>query len=117
MKKQLLGLLLLVLLLVPALAMADVSLDEKHFPDANFRSYLNATWNEDGDDKLSDAEIERITSIFCGGRNIQSLKGVEYFPNLTQLDASANPTLWFALLGVCGAALALMLHRRKTYNG
>ena len=47
----------------------------------------------------------------CGsGKSVVFTFNVTYLP---QTGDGANLTLWLALLGGCGAALALMMRRRK----
>lgn len=63
--------------------------DEEHFPDDNFRSYV-ASLPQADDGYLSKAEIEEITFIDCSGRQIQSLQGIQYFTSLYNLNCSDN---------------------------
>ncbi len=94
----------LVLLGLAAFALADVAIDETHFPDPNFRAVAQQ-FDTDGDGSLSDAEISAVTNINCMSRGISSLKGVEYFSalqdlfcnsnRLTELDVSQNTALTF----------------------
>ena len=59
------------------------TLDEEIFPDAKFRAYLE---EEFGREIL----LENVWEIDCSGLGIQSLEGIEKFPNLTSLDCSDN---------------------------
>ena len=65
-------------------------IDAAHFPDANFRAYLldEEDWNNDG--VLDDDELDSVTSITVRSANISSLKGIEYFTELTDLDCYDN---------------------------
>ena len=65
-------------------------IDASHFPDANFRAYISARFDKDGDGILSASEIANVKSIACGKRNISSLAGIEYFPALTTLICNDN---------------------------
>lgn len=70
-----------------------IKVNEKNFPDANFRSYVSKNFDKDSDGILSEEEISAVTSIdvfYCG---ISSLKGIEFFTELTYLDAGKNPNL------------------------
>lgn len=69
---------------------ADVEINETTFPDENFRSWiLRQSYGADG--VLRDEEIANVTKItVMGRRNIQSLKGIEFFTALTTLDCSLN---------------------------
>jgi len=43
-----------------------------------------------GDGEISRQEALRVETISCGGMEIESLEGIEYFPNLTSLHFSNN---------------------------
>ncbi len=63
------------------------SLKETNFPDVKFRKYLLAqTYGADG--KLTAEEIAEVKEIKVSFRDIQSLKGIEYFTALTALRCS-----------------------------
>lgn len=82
------GLLLaLVLLCLAVLASASVAVDEEHFPDKNFRSYIEKKYGI----ILSDEEINGITSLYIDGLQISDLTGLEYFTELRTLDCDYNP--------------------------
>lgn len=67
----------------------DVVINEINFPDANFRSYLlSQPYGVNG--IITDIEYAGITSMNVEGRNIQSLKGIEYFTELTSLYCYYN---------------------------
>ena len=68
-----------------------VSIDEDHFPDANFRSRLASTSiDKNGDGFLTASEIAQITSLNVYQQNIADLTGIEYFTALTSLDCRKN---------------------------
>ena len=76
-------------LLIAMTAQADVEINETNFPDANFRGWLLS--QEYGqDNNLSQREISFIETIDVNGRNIKSLKGIEYFTALTNLHCYQN---------------------------
>lgn len=89
--------------------LSSVSIDEVNFPDANFRSYVSASFDLDGNAILDAGELAQITDVSCNGRNISTLQGVEYFRALerlncgdnllTALDISGNPELKTLLCG------------------
>ena len=67
----------------------DVTIDETNFPDANFRSWLKSqSYGFDG--VLTPGEIYFTTSIIVKNKNIQSLKGIEFFTALTTLYCGGN---------------------------
>ena len=95
-------LLSLVTLLVTTVSWADVAINETHFPDENFRSWLKSqSYGSDG--VLTDAEIAGVTSIDVAKKSIKSLQGIEFFTalrylfcdsnKLTALDVSKNTAL------------------------
>ena len=70
-------------------ASADVEINETNFPDENFRAWiLEQDFGADG--VLTDEEIAGITSIFVQEKQIQSLKGIEYFTAMTRLICNYN---------------------------
>lgn len=80
----------------------DVRIDPAHFPDAKFLEYVKQ-FDTDGNGSLSQAELEKVTVIYVLGMGIKDLTGIEFFPELkdldcsenqlTQLDVSKNPNL------------------------
>ena len=68
---------------------ANVTINTTNFPDDKFRAYVTAYIDTDKNGVLSDAE-RNVKTIDCSVRNIASLKGVEYFTALTNLDCSRN---------------------------
>ena len=70
-------------------ALADVEINETTFPDENFRNWVLAQeYGKDGG--LTEEEIAGIATIIVVDKNIQSLKGIEYFTKLTSLDCNGN---------------------------
>lgn len=70
-----------------------VPINEKYFPDENFREYVKQ-FDTDGNGSLSQKERDAVTEINVGLPNddeiIKSLVGVGYFQNLEKLDCSGN---------------------------
>ena len=74
----------------------------ENFPNYEFRQYLKANIDKDGDGYLNDTELN-IRTLDVSGQHIANLKGIEFFPNLetlycfnnklTSLDVSKNPEL------------------------
>ena len=68
-----------------------LKIDAEHFPDDTFRTYISDNFDTDKDGVLSEEEIADVTAIDVGQMwTISSLKGIEYFAKLTELDASSN---------------------------
>ena len=68
---------------------ADVEINEKNFPDPNFRNWiLSQPFGKDG--VLSDKEIADITEMNVSNKNIHDLKGIEYFTALESLNLDKN---------------------------
>lgn len=67
----------------------SVLINEINFPDDIFRNIIQ---NKDGDNDsvLSLDERNRVTYLEIWGQGITSLKGIEFFPELTFLDCSEN---------------------------
>ena len=89
--KKIAGLLLYLLLVcLCSFALANVAIDETNFPDDNFRAFVKVYFDKDGDGSLNDDEITAVTQISIGGKDVASLKGVEFFPALEALDCAAE---------------------------
>ena len=74
---------------------AITSIDSQNFPDEVFRNYVSENCDTDKDGYLSSTEIADVTVISVSGSAekpgvITSLKGVEYFTELTELNCSYN---------------------------
>ena len=68
----------------------DIAINEGNFPDANFRSYVSTTFDNDKNNTLSKAEIAAVKEIGVSNKSISSLEGIEKFTALTKLDCSGN---------------------------
>ncbi len=74
---------------------SGIVFNEENFPDKGFRSILKELWKDknctvnDGDllseDVLSMIETIDLSVFYEAPRHMQSLKGIEHFPNLTEL--------------------------------
>lgn len=81
-----------IMALLPAMAWADVAIDETNFPDEKFRNWvLSQSYGKDG--VLTDAEIAGIQRIDVYWKGIRSLKGIEFFTALKGLQCSYNPLM------------------------
>lgn len=69
---------------------SGLAIDETNFPDANFRSYVLAKFDSNGDEKLDDEEIANVKYINAPAKTISSLKGIEYFTELLELNCDNN---------------------------
>lgn len=67
----------------------DVAINELNFPDELFRNYVKK-FDSNSDGVLSRAELERVTDIRVQFYGISSIKGLEYFPNVTELRCYNN---------------------------
>ena len=64
-----------------------VPIDEKHFPDTIFRSYVSR-FDINGDNELSQTECLSVEDIDVSFTEIESVEGIKYFLKLKKLDAS-----------------------------
>ena len=81
----------------------EIAIDQEHFPDANFREYIVANIDTDGNGYLSETEREEVTDLDISIHRITDLTGLSYFTELkvldcycnmlTELDVSNNPNL------------------------
>ncbi|MGI6737109.1 MAG: putative Ig domain-containing protein [Anaerovoracaceae bacterium] len=69
---------------------ASVGINAENFPDENFRGYVSSNFDTDKDGNLSDAEAARVLTVSVAGKEIKSLKGIEAFPKLRELDCGFN---------------------------
>lgn len=66
-----------------------VEINETTFPDNAFRSFLlSKDYGADG--KLSKEELDNVKELLLPMRDIQDLKGIEYFTSIVKLDCSMN---------------------------
>ena len=88
-----------------AVQSAGVAIDNTNFPDANFRSFVASSFDEDNDNYLSDTEINAVENINCAKKGISDLTGISHFTalkslkcfnnQLTALDVSKNTALTY----------------------
>lgn len=65
--------------------------DWVNIPDTNFQKVLIHAYDiEVIDDKVAFVDVKNIWRIDCKGKDIHSLRGIEYFTNLKELDCSNN---------------------------
>ncbi|MDR0796860.1 MAG: hypothetical protein LBE79_12570, partial [Tannerella sp.] len=57
-------------------------------PDANFKAYLVANFDTNGDGEISQAEAAQVKVIECTDKPLSSLEGIEHFTALEELDCS-----------------------------
>lgn len=83
----------LLLCLLPAAptaaAVGGVDIDETNFPDQYFRLFVS-NYDQNGDGKLSQYEIDSVTEMDCSNHSFTSLKGIEFFTGLTSLNCGRN---------------------------
>ena len=78
-----------ILLFSATFVSADVVINEENFPDEVFRGWiLSQEYGKDG--VLADEEIAGITHIMLYNKKIHSLKGIEHFTALVELDCGGN---------------------------
>ena len=67
-----------------------VYITDANVPDKTFREYLLKQFDKDGNGVMTPAERYAVTEIDVNSKNITSLKGIEFFPNLKKLDCGHN---------------------------
>ena len=71
-----------------------IAINEKNFPDKNFRDYVAGQWDTNHDNRFSPSEIAAAKWITCDnlweGQPIKSLKGIEYFTEIWELSCVYN---------------------------
>ena len=76
--------------LSPLVPSHKVPIDAATFPDPVFRDFVSSRFDRDGDGILSDTEIYSVRSLSLSNYSITSLRGVEYFTELTSLSCTSN---------------------------
>ncbi len=71
---------------IPAPPAKGVAIDSVNFPDSEFREYVAANFDSDGDGMLSEEELEKVLAINVKSMPVASLKGIEYFSALQELN-------------------------------
>ena len=67
----------------------SLPINKNNFPDDSFRNYIK-TYKAGGRDVLTVEEQRKVQTIEVEGKNISSLRGIEAFPNLTELKCGNN---------------------------
>ena len=70
---------------------SSIPISPANFPNANFRTFVSASYDEDGDHKLTLSETNYVTGMHCPSMDIADLKGIEFFPELKELQCYGNP--------------------------
>ena len=80
-----------------------IAINEKNFPNENFRENVWWAWNTNHDNYFSPGELAAARWIACDNEEISSLKGIQffteiyklecYYDNLTTIDLSNNKKL------------------------
>ena len=66
-----------------------ITIDATTFPDAAFRNYVS-TKIDNGDGMLVDSERDAVTEITIEFKDVSSMEGIGYFPNLSKLSCTGN---------------------------
>ena len=67
-----------------------IAINEKNFPDENFRDYVAGEWDKNQDKYFSPSEIADAKWISCDNKEISNLKGIEFFTNIWLLECYYN---------------------------
>ena len=67
-----------------------IAINEKNFPDENFRDYVAEEWDKNHDKYFSPSEIASAKWISCDNKGISNLKGIEFFTNIWLLECYYN---------------------------
>ena len=69
--------------------MESIPIYEEFFPDESFMEFVSSL-DTNNDGLLSYQERIVLNYVYLTDRNISSLKGIEFFPNITTIDCSYN---------------------------
>ncbi len=67
-----------------------IAINEKNFPDKNFRDYVAMDSDADHDNCFSPREIANAKGFLCDNKEISNLKGIEFFTEIWELDCCYN---------------------------
>ena len=67
-----------------------IAINEKNFPDKNFRDYVAGEWDKNHDNCFSPSEIAKATWISCDNREIDSLERIQFFTEIWLLECYYN---------------------------
>lgn len=67
-----------------------IAINEKNFPDENFRNNVWWDLNTNRDDHFSPSEIANAKGIICDNNEISNLKGIQFFTEIWKLDCYYN---------------------------
>ena len=59
-------------------------------PDANLRAAVEQALGKQGGETITSAEMERMTYLYCGARDIKDLTGLEFATGLDELELAVN---------------------------
>ena len=65
-------------------------INKTNFPDNNFREFVDKKITHKEKEKITDAELQAVTTMDVSKKSIQNLKGIEYFTALTSLICYGN---------------------------
>lgn len=77
----------------------EIPLDESQFPDPVFLAFVRG-YDTDGSGGLSPTECAAVTRMDIRGKGIQSLEGIQHFPQLTYLNCIGNQLTQLPLEGM-----------------
>ena len=67
-----------------------IAINEKNFPDKNFRDYVATDSDADHDNCFSPREIANAKGFLCDNKEISNLKGIEFFTEIWELYCCYN---------------------------
>ena len=67
-----------------------IYINEKTFPDRNFRNYIKQSFDKEDKGFLLSEEIRKIEEMFIDEMGISDLTGIEHFESLTSLTCNDN---------------------------
>ena len=93
-----------------------ISIDEKNFPDAAFRKYVENKIDKENNSKgiLTQAEINSVTSMMLSSLDISDTKGIEYFTELQTLSIYNSNLSSFSLKGLKKLTKLSIASNKKT---
>ena len=78
------------LALAQSSAPQGIEINDTHFPDEKFRTYIKENMDKNDDNTLSTEEADAVTYLYLNYEGIRDLTGIEHFPNLKTLHVELN---------------------------